>query len=145
MEKEETPTKEENTQKKERGEELDIQKAHVQRIVKATLPENIQIAKDSKEALAKGSKIFVLYLTACANDICKTSGKSTISPEHILKAVDELELPFALQLKECVEAFQLGKNSKKQEHDESEEREKKRAKLDIEIPKANIMPSPSES
>jgi hypothetical protein len=60
-----------------KGEELEIPKASIQRVVKASvkkitsfefhmiqLPEGVQLAKETKVALAKSSRMFIHYLTA---------------------------------------------------------------------------------
>ena len=38
--------------------------ASVSRIVKRVLPSNVQVSKDSKQAFARASGVFVLYVTA---------------------------------------------------------------------------------
>jgi hypothetical protein len=44
------------------------------------------------------------WLFVCsANDICHNQGKSRITADHVLKAIDELEFPFGDKLKECYE------------------------------------------
>jgi DNA polymerase epsilon subunit 3 len=65
--------------------------ASVQRIVKAALPENCQITKESKAAFSKAAGIFILYLTSCSNDFCQENKRSTISSADIIAALKELD------------------------------------------------------
>lgn len=65
--------------------------ASVQRIVKAALPENCQITKESKAAFSKAAGIFILYLTSCSNDFCQENKRSTISSADVIAALKELD------------------------------------------------------
>ena len=59
------------------------------RIVKSAIPDNIQVTKEAKQAFAKAAGIFIVYLTTCANDICKDKKKQTVA-QDILAACSEL-------------------------------------------------------
>mmetsp|Transcript_504 Transcript_504/g.668 ORF Transcript_504/g.668 Transcript_504/m.668 type:complete len:122 (+) Transcript_504:3-368(+) len=65
--------------------------AAVHRIVKAHLPENCQVTKESKSAFAKAAGIFIMYLTSCSNDFCQENKRSTVSSADVLAALAELE------------------------------------------------------
>jgi histone H3/H4 len=56
----------------------------VQRVIKSVLPESAQIGKDAKAAFARSAGIFILYLTACANDFCKDAKRQTISAQDVM-------------------------------------------------------------
>jgi len=83
--------------------------ASVMKIVKRVLPENIQVAKESKQAFTIGAKMFVHFLIACANDICQNEGKAIITSEHVMKALDELELNWRPQLLEFIASSTMNK------------------------------------
>jgi len=102
-------------------EEFQLPSAVVQRIVKAALPDNIQIAKDAKVAISTAGKIFINYLTACANDLCMNSNRSTISGTDVLEAMEDLEFPDLISpLKEFFKVVKIEQTSK-----QSEKKEKK--------------------
>ena len=46
-------------------------------------PDNIQVTKEAKQAFAKAAGIFIVYLTTCANDICKDKKKQTVTAQDI--------------------------------------------------------------
>jgi len=69
----------------------ELPKATVDRIVKNVLPDSAQISSDAKLAITKAAQVFILYLTATANDIREEKGKGTISTDHIIKALEDTE------------------------------------------------------
>ncbi len=84
------------------AEDADLPKALVKRIVKAKLvtlqpqadideKREVQLNKDALLAFAESSKIFIAYVTATANDICKQAKRQIISGEDVATAVEELE------------------------------------------------------
>ncbi|CAN0253994.1 unnamed protein product, partial [Phaeothamnion confervicola] len=88
--------------------------ACVQRIIKAVLPEQVQIGKDAKAAFARAAGIFIMYLTACANDFCRDAKRQTISAADVLQAVQELEFSELEEpLREYLELFRRDANAKK--------------------------------
>ena len=92
--------------------------AHIKRLVKHKLNElmaelgpdakgNKQEGNIQKEALfafAESAKIFIHYLTATANDICRDGKRQTISVDDVFRAIDELEFgEFAEPLRQSLE------------------------------------------
>lgn len=85
------------------AEDADLPKALVKRIVKAKLTtlqpqvdaddqkREVQLNKDALLAFAESSKIFIAYVTATANDICKQAKRQIISGEDVATALEELE------------------------------------------------------
>ena len=63
----------------------------VNRIVRASLPDNVQFGKEVKLAFQRSAGIFIMYLTACANEFSKENKRQTILPEDIFKALEELD------------------------------------------------------
>jgi histone H3/H4 len=58
--------------------------ACIQRVIKSVLPESVQIGKDAKAAFARSAGIFIMYITACANDFAKDNKRSTITAGDVL-------------------------------------------------------------
>lgn len=46
--------------------------------------------------------------------MCQAQSKAVISSEHVLKAIEELEFPFGVQLKECLDAYHKDQSQKKE-------------------------------
>lgn len=89
--------------------------ASVQRIIKAALPPNATITKESKAAFSKAAGIFILYLSACANDFCADGKRSTISSADVVNALKELDLTDMVpQLDEFLEAYRREAGAKKE-------------------------------
>ncbi|KAF9676370.1 hypothetical protein SADUNF_Sadunf09G0131500 [Salix dunnii] len=77
----------------------ELPKAIVRRVVKDTLsrcsPEDsdINIHKDALLAFSESARIFIHYLTATANDICKESKRQTMNAGDVFKALEDIEFP----------------------------------------------------
>jgi DNA polymerase epsilon subunit 3 len=82
----------------------DLPRAHIKRIVKGKLTELMASATDAKGKTVDGhvqkeallafsecAKIFIHYLTATANEMCRDGKRQTISVDDVLKAIDEIE------------------------------------------------------
>jgi histone H3/H4 len=56
------------------------------KILKVVLPD-ATTSKEAKTGFQKAAGIFVMYVTACANDIAKENKRSTIQPSDVLAAM----------------------------------------------------------
>lgn len=65
--------------------------ACVRRLLKNTLPSSTNVGKDASSAFARACGIFVVYLTACANDFARENKRQTITANDILAAVKEVD------------------------------------------------------
>ena len=65
--------------------------ACIRRLLKQALPKSTNVSKDSLAAISRASGIFVLYLTACANDVAREGKRTTIVAKDVLAALKELE------------------------------------------------------
>ena len=61
--------------------------ACVRRILKNTLPASTNVGKDASAAFARSAGIFIIYLTACANDFARENRRQTITANDVLAAV----------------------------------------------------------
>lgn len=61
--------------------------ASVRRMLKNTLPSSTNVGKDAASAFSRACGIFVIYLTACANDFAREGKRQTITANDILAAV----------------------------------------------------------
>lgn len=61
--------------------------ACVRRMLKNTLPNYTNVGKDACSAFSRCCGIFIIYLTACANDFARESKRQTITANDIIAAV----------------------------------------------------------
>merc|ERR1712146_631623 len=84
------------------------------RIVRASLPDNVQFGKEVKLAFQRSAGIFIMYLTACAKEFSKENKRQTILPEDIFKALEELDFDdFVDPLKTYYSRLKDEKNNEK--------------------------------
>jgi len=65
--------------------------ACIRRLLKQVLPKSTNVSKDSLATISRASGIFVLYLTACANDVAREGRRTTIVAKDVMGALKELE------------------------------------------------------
>ncbi|GMI04415.1 hypothetical protein TrRE_jg13272 [Triparma retinervis] len=89
----------------------------IRKILKASLPEHATIGKEANLVFTRAAGIFVMYMTACANDLARDNGRSSIAASDILNAVKELELAeiFDGKLEEFLKEFRADEEKKKAE------------------------------
>ena len=86
-----TVTLEEEFAKDEEKETVyELPRTTIQKIVKSGIPEGISLSSESKNGFSKASVVFIMYLTAKANEIAEKRKKSTISADDVLLAVYSL-------------------------------------------------------
>jgi len=73
----------------ESEEDLTIPRAAMNKMIKEILP-SIRVANDSRELILNCCTEFIHLISSEANDICNQQTKKTISPEHVLQALDRL-------------------------------------------------------
>ncbi len=74
------------------AEDLDIAlpKATMSRIIKERLPNDMKIAAEANEIIMRCCEEFVHMIAGTANEVSEKEKKSTLTPEHILKSLEEL-------------------------------------------------------
>lgn len=75
----------------ERPEDLNLPNSIVARIIKETLPEGVNVAKEARVAIAKAASVFVLYATSCSNNIAMKANRKTVSGADVLAAMNDME------------------------------------------------------
>ena len=61
--------------------------ACVRRILKNSLPSSTNVGKDASAAFARACGIFIIYITACANDFAREHKRQTITANDVLAAM----------------------------------------------------------
>ncbi|XP_076436182.1 protein Dr1-like [Babylonia areolata] len=69
--------------------ELSVPRAALNKMIKELIP-RIRVANDARELILNCCKEFIHLVSTEANDICVKQQKKTISPEHILEALESL-------------------------------------------------------
>lgn len=111
--------------------EAELPKAHIKRIVKAKLShlqsgdKEVQINKDALLAFSESCKIFINYLTATANDICKENKRQIVSAEDVFQALDDMEFPeFIEPLRSFLTEYQQSTKDKSKKRAENQRKRK---------------------
>ncbi|PSC71651.1 Dr1-like protein [Micractinium conductrix] len=71
--------------------DLGLPRSGLQKAAKALVPGDMRIAGDAQELLVHACNAFVHVLSTQANAISEREKRSTISPEHVVNALEELE------------------------------------------------------
>ncbi|XP_054816128.1 DNA polymerase II subunit B4 [Prosopis cineraria] len=110
----------------------ELPKAIVRRVVKDELSRcsndgDISIHKDALLAFSESARIFIHYLSATANDICKEAKRQIISADDVFKALEETEYSeFVGPLKASLEEFRKKSAGKKAGASKEKDVKKKR-------------------
>ncbi|KAE8037424.1 hypothetical protein FH972_010012 [Carpinus fangiana] len=91
----------------------ELPRAIVRRVVKDKLSHcspdaDMSVHKDALLAFSESARIFIHYLSATANDICRESKRQTINANDVLKALEDIEFPdFVMPLKASLDVQAL--------------------------------------
>ncbi|RMZ57074.1 hypothetical protein APUTEX25_002306, partial [Auxenochlorella protothecoides] len=111
--------------------DAEIPKALLKRLIKAKLStvagadptRDYQIHKDALLAFQEAAKIFIHYLTATANDVCRDARRQTISAEDVLTALNDLDFGEVTgELTEALEDFRTEAREKSKKKAEGKKR-----------------------
>ncbi|KZW04334.1 histone-fold-containing protein [Exidia glandulosa HHB12029] len=102
-------------------EELSLPKATVQKMISEFLPNDVSVAKDTRDLIIECCVEFIHLIASDANEICEGESKKTIAPEHIISSLKRLG--FEDYVSEVQEVLKDHKQQQK-------EREKKTTKFE---------------
>ncbi|XP_050206922.1 DNA polymerase II subunit B4 [Mercurialis annua] len=114
----------------------ELPKAIVKRVVKEKLSQcspdaDILLPKDSLVAFSESARIFIHYLSATANDICKEAKRQTMNADDVFKALEEMEFSqFITPLKASLTEFKRKNAGKKAGTSETKEPKKRKVEED---------------
>ncbi|KAJ2401407.1 hypothetical protein GGI23_001416 [Coemansia sp. RSA 2559] len=86
------PPPQQHQQQQNTIDDLEFPKAVIMRLIKGSLPENIAIQKEARQAVTKAASVFVSYLAATANDCAREGGHKTIMASDVVKALEAVGL-----------------------------------------------------
>lgn len=111
--------------------QLELPKGVVKRIVKEKLSgisekgRDVQLNKEALLAVAESAKVFISYITAAANDLCKEKQRQTLTADDVFAALEELEFQELIpQLRESFEAYKQATKEKKDKKAEASRKRK---------------------
>lgn len=94
--------------------DFEVPAASVARIIKATLPANVQITKEARAAFTRAASIFIFYLTHCASDFSREGKRQTIYLQDVKNALRELDFEdFEGPLEEFLELYRKAEKESK--------------------------------
>ncbi|CAI5475210.1 unnamed protein product [Closterium sp. Yama58-4] len=94
------------------GEVEELPRTVVRRIVKAK--KEVQVAKDALIALSESARVFIHYLTATANDVCRSNKRQTVSAADVLASIEDIQFPeFLPALQSTLQALRNEKSVKR--------------------------------
>ncbi|KAH9322150.1 hypothetical protein KI387_016789 [Taxus chinensis] len=126
----------------------ELPRASIKRVVKKKLAEllikddpsrkDIVIHREALTAFSETARLFIHYLSATANDICKESKRQGINAEDVLKALEEMEFPELLEpLRTSLNAFRKQNASKKSENKTKSADRQRKPEVDLEMQNGN--------
>jgi len=59
-------------------------------LIKASLPDGVKCPNDTRDLILECCVEFIHLLSSEANEMCSKENKSTIGPQHIIKALESL-------------------------------------------------------
>lgn len=95
---------------------IEMPLSSINKIVKQSLPSNVQLSREVKQALSRSAGIFILYITNSANEQCTTSKpkRSTVTANDVLSAIKECEYPqFIPALQHFLQEYRADQQQKK--------------------------------
>ncbi|KAL6199510.1 hypothetical protein ACLB2K_029294 [Fragaria x ananassa] len=117
------------------AETAELPKTIVRRVVKDKLSQcskadaDLNVHKEALTAFSESAPIFIHYLSATANDICRGSKRQTINADDVFKALEDIEFPeFVDPLKASLEELREKNAGKKTGTSKAKEAKTKEAK-----------------
>ncbi|OAF66518.1 DNA polymerase II subunit 3 [Intoshia linei] len=98
----------------EKPEDLNLPQACVNRIIKEAIPPNVHVSKEVKTVISKAASVFVLYTTACANNLAISNKRKTLLAKDIIEAMNGMNFStFVPELETSLKVFRDQQKRKK--------------------------------
>ncbi|CEP62893.1 negative cofactor 2 transcription regulator complex subunit NCB2 LALA0_S06e06260g [Lachancea lanzarotensis] len=72
-------------------EDISLPKATVQKIISEALESDLTFSKEAREIIIESGIEFIMILSSMASEMADKEAKKTIAPDHVIKALEELE------------------------------------------------------
>lgn len=63
----------------------------VTKVIRRAVGDSVQVGKEAKATFTRAAGIFILYITACANDFSRDGKRSTLTANDVFAALKELD------------------------------------------------------
>lgn len=74
--------------------------------IREAFPSDLRVASNTMDLLIDCCAEFIQLITSEANEVCAADSKATINPEHIIKALQQLEFPeYVPELTDLMEQY----------------------------------------
>lgn len=73
------------------ADDVSLPKATIQKIISEIIDPDLVFSKDAREIVIKSGIEFLMILSSMASEMAENEAKKTIAPEHVIKALQELE------------------------------------------------------
>ncbi|CCD23791.1 negative cofactor 2 transcription regulator complex subunit NCB2 NDAI_0C01300 [Naumovozyma dairenensis CBS 421] len=84
------------------SEDVTLPRATVQKMISEVLDSDLSFGKEGREIIIQSGVEFIMILSSMASEMAENEAKKTIAPEHVIKALEELEfnefIPFLEQV-----------------------------------------------
>ncbi|XP_075228755.1 DNA polymerase epsilon subunit 3 Chrac-14 [Lycorma delicatula] len=112
----------------EKLEDLNLPIAVVTRLIREVIPENCNVSKEARTAVAKAASVFVLFLTSTANQNAMLNNRKTINANDVLEGIKRSSFEhFVAPLQDALEGY---KKVQKEKKDASAKKKKEKGKQD---------------
>ncbi|KAL9648473.1 hypothetical protein ABK040_014093 [Willaertia magna] len=92
----------------------DLPRSNILRIVKKAVSDQITPSNETKIAFSKAAVVFIMYLTATAQEQATKHKRTTLMADDVLEALDELELgEYKEELLKTLQHFRISQKAKK--------------------------------
>ena len=99
----------------ERIEDLNLPNAVITRLIKEGLPDNANVSKEARAAIARAASVFVIFLTSTSTALARKQNHKTITATNILDSLKDLEFEsFIEPLTKDLEAYRKIVKDKKE-------------------------------
>lgn len=101
----------------ERIEDLNLPNAVITRLIKEGLPDNANVSKEARAAIARAASVFVIFLTSTSTALARKQNHKTITATNILDGLKDLEFEsFIEPLTKDLEAYRKIVKDKKEKN-----------------------------
>eukprot|EP00054_Salpingoeca_dolichothecata_P031837 m.264753 g.264753 ORF g.264753 m.264753 type:complete len:196 (+) comp28202_c1_seq1:70-657(+) len=92
----------------------ELPKAVIVRLLKESLPDHVNIAKDTKTVLGQAARVFITYVASSANDFALENKRKVIAARDVFEALEDLNFGHMVEpLKDYLDEFKATVESKK--------------------------------
>lgn len=98
----------------ERIQDLNLPNTNVSKIIKDSLPADVNLDKEARTAIARATSVFIMYLSSNAATIAHKQNHKTFSAQDVFDAIDEMEFKeFIEPMKSTLGTFKKKMQDKK--------------------------------